>query len=236
MSLPGAALRLIEAARNGAATSLSEPAVKTILSAAGIAVPSSTIIPALHGNHEISDAQVFPAVLKIVSGAITHKNAVGGVMVVQERGHLEQALVGMQASVKRRAPQAMIEGFLLEEMINGGLELLAGIKRDSRFGLLITLGLGGAWANALKGAVTALLPLDGAQARALVGRFFANADDQDSISALCSFLMTMGAIAEQFGDRLDVLEVNPVKLVNVNGKAAVVALDGVLTLCAPLLR
>ena len=130
----------------------------------------------------------------------------------------------------------MIEGFLLEEMINGGLELLAGIKRDSRFGLLITLGLGGAWANALKGAVTALLPLDGAQARALVGRFFANADDQDSISALCSFLMTMGAIAEQFGDRLDVLEVNPVKLVNVNGKAAVVALDGVLTLCAPLLR
>lgn len=230
--LPAEAIRVIEVARSGSAVSFSEPEVKAILSAAGIAVPSAVAIPVLHGPREQADTLPFPAVLKIVSRDITHKNAVGGVKIVPARKDLDGALADMQGAVGHAAPHAVIEGFLLEEMVNGGLELLAGIKRDQRFGALISLGFGGVWANALKGAVTAMLPLDRAQAVELVGRFLADTGDRELVEALCGFLVRLCAVAEQLGERLDILEVNPVKLRRLNGVATAVALDGVLTLRA----
>lgn len=53
-----------------------------------------------------------------------------------------------------------------------------------------------------------------------------------SIAILCDFLLCRSAVAEHTGDRLEVLEVNPLKLFGVPA-ARVVALDGVLTLGAP---
>jgi len=66
-------------------------------------------------------------------------------------------------------------------------------------------------------------------ARALTQRFFAELPEAGVLSALEKFLLDISAIAEALGERLDVLEVNPVKLIGGPAPRAV-ALDGVLTL------
>lgn len=228
--LPAAAQRLIEAARTGSATSLSEPDVKAIFAAADISVPRAMLIGATAGARQAGQGLAFPAILKIVSRDISHKSAVSGVAIVQSDNLLDRAVADMRAAVTQRAPQAAIEGFLLEEMVNGGLELMVGIKRDARFGTLISFGMGGTWANAFKGAVTALLPLSPTQAEQLIHRFFASIDDPAAVAVLAEFLTRVGAIAGQLGERLDILEINPVKLIGSGSGTRTIALDGVLTL------
>ena len=225
-----ALLARITALRKHPATALNEPEVKDLLAAAGIAIPAFLAIDADATAVEPHVPLSFPAVLKVVSRAIAHKSAVGGVAVVETRAELEGALAAMRAAVKQRAPWAKVEGYLLEQMVGGGLELLVGIKRDARYGTLVTFGMGGTWANAFQGAVTALLPLDPAGARQLVGRFFANLDDAGARDALADFLVRLCGLATGLGDRLEILEVNPVKLLGQGDRAHVVALDGVLTL------
>ena len=106
---------------------------------------------------------------------------------------------------------------------------MVGIKRDAHHGLLLTLALGGTWANCLRGAVTVLLPLEESGARALIRRFFAQLDDEPATAALADALLRLAAVAQTLGDRLEVLEVNPLKLFG-GSHARVVALDGVLSM------
>ena len=213
-------------------SSLSEPQVKALLAMACITVPAAHTF-AVGGDTDAAARTVpFPAMLKVVSAQILHKSVVGGVRVVQSADELPDAIRGMAGDLRRLAPEASIQGYLLEEMVPGGLELLVGIRRDPRYGALLTLAAGGTWANALRGAVTALLPLDSAGAHALADRYFAKLDDPGARVALGDFLLRLSALAEQLGERLDVLEINPVKLF-AGASARAVALDGVLTLHPP---
>ena len=210
------------------ASSLNEPEVKAILSAAGIDVPAGRFLPAKEPA-PVELGLAFPVVLKVASRDILHKAAVGGVALVGQALVLDKAIERMAQQLAVSAQGARIDGFLVEEMITGGLELLVGIKRDDRYGCLLTLGFGGGWTDALRGTVTALLPLDRAGMRALIRRFFLRLDDAAVEDVICNFLACLAAIADALGERLDVLEVNPVKLLG--GPAPrMVALDGVLTL------
>lgn len=237
--LPPAAVALLRAAARSGACALNEVQVKAMLRAAGVAVPAGQVLPPAapvpgasrmsgrDGSHPVSLA--FPAVLKVLSAEILHKSAVGGVAIVDSDAGLPAALDRMAADLAAQAPQCKVEGFLLEEMVGGGLELMVGIKRDAHHGLLLTLALGGTWANCLRGAVTVLLPLEESGARALIRRFFAQLDDEPATAALADALLRLAAVAQTLGDRLEVLEVNPLKLFG-GSHARVVALDGVLSM------
>jgi len=64
----------------------------------------------------------------------------------------------MQQRVKGAAPDVTLDGCLVERMSSKGLELMVGAKRDSAWGTVLLLGLGGIWVEAL-GDVR-LLPVD----------------------------------------------------------------------------
>ena len=229
---PPVSARLAEI-RKGQAAALNETEAKELFAAAGITVPARLLIAPEATTPTLPTDFTFPAVLKVVSRDLAHKSAVGGVAVVDTRAGLNAALAAMRERIAAAAPAARIEAWLLEQMIGPGLELLVGIKRDARFGTLITLGLGGIWANSFKGAVTALLPLTPGSARGLLERFFAQFDDAGAQAVLVDFLLRLSELALGLGERLEVLEVNPVRLVGQGATARAVALDGVLTL-APL--
>jgi acyl-CoA synthetase (NDP forming) len=76
----------------------------------------------------------------------------------------------MMASVKRAAPDVTLDGALVETMSPRGIELMVGAKRDSGWGTVLLLGLGGIWVEAL-GDVQ-LLPsgADAAQIREALGK------------------------------------------------------------------
>ena len=70
---------------------------------------------------------------------------------------------------------------------------------------------------------------DEADAQDLIGRFFTQFDNDVAAAELRGVLLRLSAVAEALGERLQVLEVNPLKLVGAPSPR-VVALDGVLTL------
>ena len=65
----------------------------------------------------------------------------------------------MLNSVARAAPQATIEGVLVQRMVPGGRETIAGVSRDRAFGCLVMFGLGGIYVEALRDVVFRIAPI-----------------------------------------------------------------------------
>ena len=79
----------------------------------------------------------FPVALKVCSPDILHKTELGGVQLdIPDK----QALLTAFKKFKKKFPK---QKFLLEEMEKKGIEIIAGVIKDSTFGLSIMVGIGG---------------------------------------------------------------------------------------------
>jgi acetate---CoA ligase (ADP-forming) len=104
----------------------------------------------------------YPVVLKALGPL--HKSDAGGVVLgLRDERELAAALADLLA---RLAPEA----FSVEaaEDVSGGFELLAGARRDPRFGPLVVVGAGGIHAETLRDVAVALAPVDDATAEELI--------------------------------------------------------------------
>ncbi|MGZ5073975.1 MAG: bifunctional acetate--CoA ligase family protein/GNAT family N-acetyltransferase, partial [Usitatibacter sp.] len=110
-----------------------------------------------------ANAAGYPVVMKIRSPDITHKSDVGGVHLgIPDAIAVREAFEAMMAEVKRRRPEARIDGVSIEPMLNRpyARELMAGIARDPVFGPAIMFGAGGIAIEVLRDRVVALPPLN----------------------------------------------------------------------------
>jgi acyl-CoA synthetase (NDP forming) len=87
-------------------------------------------------------------VLKILSGEIMHKTEVGGVELNVPAGEVLERMQVMSKQVQSRVDQS-IEHFLVQEMLQGGLEFMVGMHRDP-LGTAILVGMGGVTAELFK--------------------------------------------------------------------------------------
>lgn len=101
----------------------------------------------------------YPLALKVVSPQIIHKSDVGGVKLnIKSAAELEQAIADMIKKISVNQPEAVIEGFLVGEMISG-LEVIVGLKRDPQFGSLIMAGMGGTYTEIFKDITFRVAPI-----------------------------------------------------------------------------
>jgi acetyltransferase len=112
----------------------------------------------------------YPIVLKVVSHAITHKNAVGGVEVdVCSSGDLELAYSRIMTRVQENVPDAEIEGIAVQKMVRDvDYELILGMKKDWQFGSVLVFGAGGVGAEGLADFSVSLPPLNQVLARRMM--------------------------------------------------------------------
>lgn len=97
-----------------------------------------------------SVAQGYPVVLKVVSPDIPHKTEAGGVALdLRNEEALRKAWAGMVQSVGEYAPDARIDGYCVQPMIQDGLELIVGCSIDPELGRVLMVGAGGVWAEVL---------------------------------------------------------------------------------------
>ncbi len=102
----------------------------------------------------------YPVVLKVVSPDILHKSDVGGVVLdVADERQLRDAYTGIEQSVRRNTPSAVIQGIAVAERIRGLCEVLVGVKRDPVFGPTCVVGLGGIWTELLGDVALRVCPL-----------------------------------------------------------------------------
>ncbi len=101
-----------------------------------------------------------PVAMKIISADIIHKSDAGGVRI--NINSIEQAKNGYKEIIenaKQYNPAARIDGVLIEEMAQEGVEVILGATRDPLFGPLCMFGLGGIFVETLKDVTFRLAPM-----------------------------------------------------------------------------
>jgi len=130
-------------------------------------------IPAVRSEFAHTQSEVFaaaadvgyPVVLKISSPDVNHKTDAGGVTLnIRNRAALGRAYREMVTNLKTAFPRAVINGFLVQKMVEGGREIILGAKRDPQFGPVVMFGLGGIHTEVLQDTAQAIAPLTKADA------------------------------------------------------------------------
>ena len=147
--------------------------VSGVLAAYGIPLPRSRILADGDAAAAAAADMGFPVALKIRSPDITHKTDLGGVAL--NLGNAERVRAEAQAMAARvgaAAPQARLQGFLVQEMVRrpGALELIVGLLDDAVFGPVVMFGEGGIAVELLRDTSLELPPLNDVLARALMAR------------------------------------------------------------------
>ena len=174
--------------------------------------------------HSAADAEAAarafgrPVALKVQSADIPHKTEAGAVALdLSGADDVRAAYERVLAAAKRYAPQARIDGVLVQPMAPPGREVILGVNRDPIWGPLLMVGLGGVLVEALGDVALAPVPLDHAAARALLDRLkgaqvlgpFRGAPPADT-DALIELIVRLSQFAADHADEIAEIDLNPV--------------------------
>jgi hypothetical protein len=200
---------------------LSEPESLALLRGFGVASVETVECDSLAQAQEAAARLGWPVVLKGVVAGVAHKSDAGLVRVnLRDAGALQSAYTALNA------PRVIVQ-----PMLSGELEAIAGISRSPGVGLVLICGLGGIHAEALRDVCTWPVPVSRAAiadrlAQSSLGRVLAGARwrHQHAAAALIDLLCALQAAAVTLGDRLEAIDLNPVLL----GEAGAVAVDALV--------
>ncbi|MGH8701551.1 MAG: acetate--CoA ligase family protein [Burkholderiales bacterium] len=143
-------LDYITEARMQGRAALDEDAGKRLLASFGVPVPRSLVVQDATEAAAACGKLRPPLVLKVISPDILHKSEARAVRLNLTSGEeLTAACEEIIANARAYKKGARIDGFLLEEMAQAGLEVVVGGLRDPQFGPLVMVGLGGIFVEVL---------------------------------------------------------------------------------------
>lgn len=171
----------------------------------------------------VAETLGWPVVLKTATPEVRHKLDVGGVRLgLTDAQSIRTAYADLAG---RLGPRVVVQ-----HQVPPGVEIALGIHRDPLVGPLLLVAAGGALVELLAERAVALPPVDTDVARRLVdglrlasllaGHRGAPASD---VTGLVEAVVAVSRIAQEVGDRLDALDVNPL-VVHRDGVVAVDAL------------
>ncbi len=226
-----------EAGGSAAPEIVYEPEVKALLAAHGVEVPPGVASADVGELARASRQLRAPLVLKAYGPALVHKSDLGAVLLGLGHEDIASAAAEMRERVGLHGKE--VAGFLVEEQLRPGLELLLGVVRRPPFGRVVAVGLGGTMTEILDDVAFRLFPLQPADAEALLSgprlsRLLGGARGAPPLDrhALLRVLLAIagdGGLAAELGDRLSELECNPV----VVWSEGAMALDARLLLSPP---
>jgi acyl-CoA synthetase (NDP forming) len=185
---------------------------------------------------DAADRLGFPVVLKVQSPQLPHKTEAGGVRLnLANRDAVTNAYTAMLTDVARHAPDATIDGVLVQRMAPKGHELVIGMVDDPTFGPIMMLGFGGTTVELFGDIVHAPAPINEAEAtrmikslksaRLLIG--FRGARPID-LAPIATLVAALSRAALTLRDQVREFELNPV-IVHADGSGLTVA-DALLTM------
>jgi acyl-CoA synthetase (NDP forming) len=195
---------------------LSEIESKRVLAAAGI----PTAIPEFAATDEEAVEAAgrigFPVVLKVHSPDVSHKSEVGGVALnLRSEVEVREAFDRIRRGLRERMPGAQFEGVAVEAQARPGVELIAGIVRDERFGPMVIVGLGGIFVEVLHDTAMRLAPIDRDEARSMIAElrgapllYGARGAKPCDIDAIAELLARLSELAANRADILE-MDLNP---------------------------
>jgi hypothetical protein len=173
--------------------------------------------------------------LKAMSYALPHKSDVGGVRLgLSGADEVREAYADLLADVARNAPEARIEGVLVQEMAPARLEILCGMTRDPVWGPIVAVGLGGVLVEVLGQAALLQAPFNASDVEQALqglmgGRLLSSKRGLDAaeLDAVARLAVALGQAALDLPE-ISEIDVNPVRVAN----GAALAADGLIVVSA----
>lgn len=209
---------------------LTEPEAMSVFDSLGIGVVPYALVQADSPTHAIA----YPVVLKVVSRDILHKTEAGGVKVgIGSEAELTSALATMATEINANAPEAVVDGFMVQKMEGRLIEMLLGYRHDPLVGPTIMLGAGGITAELNPDYSLRLAPVSREQAWEMIRevrqtrliRGYRNLPQGDC-EALADTIVALSRLAMVESQPVQEAEINPLFV----RKDGVVAVDAVIRL------
>jgi acyl-CoA synthetase (NDP forming) len=151
----------------------------------------------------------WPVALKTAVPGIEHKSDAGGVKL--NVGTPEAMKAAYRDLVHRLGAEVVVA-----EMAPAGVELALGIVRDAQFGPLVLVAAGGVLVEFMADRRLAVPPLDAGGARSLIDRLAVRplldgvrGEPSADVDAVARAIAALSVLAEDLGDVLDAVDVNP---------------------------
>ena len=212
---------------------LTEPESLALLVGYGVRTVPTTMCRTLDQALTAADQCGYPVVLKGVVAGVAHKSDLGLVRThLPDAAALTDAFTALSAGsmASRCAGIIACDQVIVQPMIRGELEAIAGVARSEGVGLVLLAGLGGIFAEALRETTTWPIPTTREAVMAslgasTLGRILHSPrwKHPHAAGALVDLLMALQDAALACGDALHAIDVNPV-ILGAHGAVAVDAL------------
>lgn len=209
---------------------LSEHQALAVWELLGIEHAASAVIADADTPHGVH----YPLVVKVASADILHKTDIGGVCLgIKNQEELRQAIEDIRMAVQTHAPQARLDGFLVQHMESRLVELILGYRHDPLVGPIVVLGVGGVAAELNEDSSIRLAPVDKEQALQMITevrhteliRGFRNLP-RGNCDALADAIVSLSRLANVKGVTVTDAEINPLFV----QAEKIVAVDGLVIL------
>jgi acyl-CoA synthetase (NDP forming) len=197
---------------------LTEAESKPILAAAGLPVTRERLARTPVDAVRIATDIGPPVALKIQSVDIAHKSDIGGVHLgARTAAEVEAAARQILDNAGSKCPTARIDGILVQEMVQDGVEFILGMTYDEQFGPLVVCGAGGVNVEVFKDVAVGLPPLTSDQVRDMLHRLdagrllggFRGAPPAD-VDALVECCVRFSQFVAATDGRIAAIDLNPV--------------------------
>lgn len=189
---------------------LAENDVKDLLSKYGISTTTYDVVK------EKKDVTLlnprFPVALKVCSSKILHKTDVDGVRLNIDS---MDELLSVFDDFKKRFPD---DRFLVDEMVEKGVEAIVGLVQDPTFGLCIMCGVGGVFTELYQDVSFRVVPIEPADTDEMIAElkgkklFEGFRNMKVDRKAFRDLLMKVSQIGMELSDVVDQMDLNPVFL------------------------
>ena len=222
-------LEIIKKANSQKRTELTEAEAKEVLKKYGIPVVEETVVKTIE-EIEIAAKEIgYPVVLKGLGFRLTHKTERGLVKLnLKNKEDVRSAAIYI-----KEAAGSDLEGFLIQPMLEGRREFVAGLFHDKQFGATVMFGLGGIFTEAIGDVVFCLAPIDDSEARKMIDELQSQkllgafrGEKAADIKALIKTIVGLSKIGTEIPEIREV-DINPL-LVTADGK--VTAVDALIVL------
>jgi len=222
-------IEIIEKAKSQKRTTLTEAEAKEVLKQYGVPVVEEKVVNTIEEAEATAEKMGYPVVVKGLGANLTHKTEKGLVKLnLNNKEEVQAAAIYIKDAAGND-----LEGFLVQPMLEGKREFVAGLFQDKQFGPTVMFGLGGIFTEAIGDVVFRIAPIDESEAikmidelkaQKLLGAFRGeNAPDKE---AIIKTLVGLSRIGMEIPD-IKEIDINPL-LVSADGK--VTAVDALVVL------
>src|SRR5436853_800163 len=141
--------------------------VDALLEAYGIRTVKTRVVRRIEELGRAANEIGYPVVVKAFGPEIVHKSELQAVHLgIRTEKELVDAASAMERQLRDR--RMTVEGFLVQEFVQGGMEVILGMARDKVYGPFLVFGLGGIYVEYLKDVSFGLPPLPDRDAKRMI--------------------------------------------------------------------